>query len=164
MNLTKVEVAMLEDLIERIVNISGFAIKLTEYLQWLKYSKEQFNEEYELLNVFKIISGKLAMAEFKEVEDMIENILYKNKYNTYAYEYLIYGGFVKSQNDGDIHNISPKQVAELYGVEDKCCKLVYGFKDTMGINKKNYISLAPREDGDYNLYHRIEEWEKENGK
>ncbi len=67
-------------------------------------------------------------------------------------KYLVYPGEVNSQNDGDIHFISFKQLVQLYGVNPRECI------DATKISKKalsglepTCTKLFPRYNGDYKI-------------
>lgn len=69
-------------------------------------------------------------------------------------KYIIYPGYVRSENDKEPHFISASQLIQLYNVNPNECMLHgRGGINVRGINRKdlkNLISLYPRRDGNYN--------------
>ena len=68
--------------------------------------------------------------------------------------YVLLPGYITSKSDGQVHYINPLQLARLYGVNIKECRIVY--RDSV-ISMRSYnktdddIELYPRYDGDYRL-------------
>jgi len=75
-------------------------------------------------------------------------------------KYLVYGGYVVSQRDDEVHYVSPIQVAGLYGVDREKCIIVNSDRD-LGIERGNFIELCPQKDGNYNLEERLKEGSEE---
>lgn len=69
-------------------------------------------------------------------------------------KYIVYGGYVPSKSDKDLHYISAKKVAELYGISPRECLMIDNYnKDekTRGLIIGDRIELYPRFDGSYKL-------------
>lgn len=71
-------------------------------------------------------------------------------------KYILYGGEVRSQNDGDIHFISAQKLMKLYNLNPKDCVLINNDIDRKtklaGLNLNGvHMVLHPRYDGNYNL-------------
>lgn len=64
--------------------------------------------------------------------------------------YVLYPGRVRSKNDGELHYISAKMLARLYGVALEEC---YVFRPGPGQEglPEGLIHLSPQYDGDYTL-------------
>lgn len=64
--------------------------------------------------------------------------------------YLVIGGKVFSK-DREIHYVSPRQLADLYGVPLNECLLAESNGDSklMGLDGSRFIILRPRNDGRY---------------
>jgi hypothetical protein len=68
--------------------------------------------------------------------------------------FVLFPGEVRSKTDGDIHYITAPELARLYGVDYKKCKVVYrdkessirGYRPQMGD-----VALLPKSNGDYSL-------------
>lgn len=64
--------------------------------------------------------------------------------------YVLCPGEVMSKNDGQVHFVSARRLADLYGVDYRKCKVSRpnepGYRDQPGD-----IFLHPRYDGDYSL-------------
>ena len=68
--------------------------------------------------------------------------------------YVLFPGEMKSKADGDMHYISAPELARLYGVDYRKCKVVYQDSESSvrGYRKcPNDIELYPRYSGDYSL-------------
>lgn len=68
--------------------------------------------------------------------------------------YVLFPGEVVSETDGDIHYITAPELARLYGVDYKKCKVVY--HDRVGSIRQyrlqpGEVALHPRSSGDYSL-------------
>ena len=64
-------------------------------------------------------------------------------------KYLLVPGYIKSNNDGDHHYISPVKLKNLYNVPINEC-LIYSERMRIAI-PEGLIELHPRADGDYTL-------------
>ncbi len=64
---------------------------------------------------------------------------------------IIKDGYIRSENDNDLHFINSKDLMQLYGLNPNQCRF-----DTRSVNY-NWIELGPKEDGNYNLAHEISE-------
>lgn len=82
------------------------------------------------------------------------------------YDYICYGGYVKSQSDGQVHYVTAKRVAQLYRLPYNKCLLIderttIRFATGRSAGKtsmlRNAIKLSPRLDGDYDIKKRIAE-------
>lgn len=73
-------------------------------------------------------------------------------------KYHVFGGEVVSQNDGDIHHIGPRRVAELYRVHPNDCRF---FDDPFDRTYRGFwdesqaIDLYPDPSGKYDLSERL---------
>lgn len=75
--------------------------------------------------------------------------------------YLLCPGPVASRNDGDVHHVSPAQIANLYGVSPQDCLVLpperpgkpCGLRRWVleAVERGDLIALHPRFDGDYRL-------------
>lgn len=68
-------------------------------------------------------------------------------------KYLLIGGYIRSRSDSNIHYVSARKLLELYRLDKTECELIdipdpYRLK---GLDLSEYITLHPREDGDYRL-------------
>lgn len=64
--------------------------------------------------------------------------------------YVLFPGSVVSETDGQLHHITAPQLARLYGVDYKKCKVVC--PNTRGYRKqKDDVELRPSFNGDYSL-------------
>lgn len=63
-------------------------------------------------------------------------------------------GTIMSQNDGDIHYIGANQLASLYGLDIKKCKVI-GHQEASSFKSKGYLILYPQYDGDYDFLGKI---------
>ena len=73
-------------------------------------------------------------------------------------KYLLVGGLVVSQSDGDAHYVSAHRLQRLYGLRSKQCVLADGDLAASLIQKArpDIITLRPRTNGDYTLEARDE--------
>ena len=62
-------------------------------------------------------------------------------------------GYVVSSRDGDVHFISAKKLARLYGVDcNKCIVIPYGKPKPLGYKlRADDLYLYPEDDGDYHI-------------
>jgi len=73
-------------------------------------------------------------------------------------KYHVFGGEVISRNDGDIHYVSPRRVAELYGVSPNECRF---FNDPIERTYRGFwdeseaVDLYPDASGEYDLSKRL---------
>ena len=67
--------------------------------------------------------------------------------------YFCYGGHIISQNDGDRHFVTARQVAELYGlnIRQQNVKLITQRAQEADANLENVVKLYPKSNGDYTL-------------
>lgn len=61
-------------------------------------------------------------------------------------KYVLYSGYVTSINDGQEHFVPAHKLVELYGLNRKDCILDTKPDKLYGLD---YITLGPRENGDY---------------
>lgn len=68
-------------------------------------------------------------------------------------KYLLIGGAVESQHDGQLHYISPLALLKLYNLKKRDCFLASSNSDDRlrGLDLKEFIVLRPRFDGNYTL-------------
>lgn len=71
-------------------------------------------------------------------------------------KYFIYPGRTRSRSDGDIHEISAKQLIDLYGVNPAECKIIRKEEDERGYDAYKITRLRPRMDGNYSLLKKYE--------
>ena len=65
-------------------------------------------------------------------------------------KYIVYGGYVKSKNDGQIHYIDSLTVCRLYKVSPAEC--IFPDREIEASREHGkYKELYPRSDGEYNL-------------
>jgi hypothetical protein len=63
---------------------------------------------------------------------------------------FLHPGWIKSKNDGQMHNITAPKLAKLYGVNIHKCIVVKHSDEKMGIDDRNGDThLYPRDDGEY---------------
>ena len=80
--------------------------------------------------------------------------LLNKKWGDWLKKYICYGGYVLSKKDKDMHYISAKRIAELYGVSPRDCLMIDDYnreEKTRGLNVSDRIELYPRYDGNYKL-------------
>lgn len=68
------------------------------------------------------------------------------------FKYLLMPGWVPSKNDGDRHYISSQQLAKLYGVDPRECRVydsAWPYEKIMETWLSSLIVLRPQYDGDY---------------
>lgn len=70
-------------------------------------------------------------------------------------KYAVYSGHVISRSDGERHYIPAHRVAELYNVNPKECMFLRQVDGRPRGMVQGLISLRPRNDGDYDLPHRL---------
>ena len=109
---------------------NNFLMQCEAYINLFNITKRKYKFE----NLIKIVQSKMLLDEYEETLDMINKFLKEN----HSIKYIVYGGVVKSINDGELHSVSPQRLIELY-------KLGFDF----GIY--NPIVIKPRSDGNYNL-------------
>ncbi len=63
-------------------------------------------------------------------------------------KYLVFPGYVTSQNDGQSHYVSATDLMQLYGVDPKKCRINPPRITNLGAR---LIELRPRADGKYSL-------------
>lgn len=66
--------------------------------------------------------------------------------------YVLHSGLVKSKNDGQIHSVSARRLASLYGVRwDQCVE--YRCEEQVAALGENHhlVHLFPKYSGDYTL-------------
>lgn len=72
--------------------------------------------------------------------------------------YVLFPGEVCSKSDGNVHYITAPELARLYGVQYRYCKVVYRDRESSVrgyIKQQNDIELYPREDGEYSLLKQL---------
>lgn len=76
------------------------------------------------------------------------------------FDYICYGGYVRSQSDGQTHYVTAKRVAQLYKLPYQKC-LMIDERTTVRFARRGGLSAAlklyPRNDGDYDIKKRIKE-------
>lgn len=68
--------------------------------------------------------------------------------------YILFPGKIRSKTDGDVHYITAPELARLYGVDYRKCKVVYMDKESSFRSYRkqpNDIELHPRSGGNYQL-------------
>jgi len=65
-------------------------------------------------------------------------------------KYIAFGGYVRSQNDGDVHYVTARQLVGLYNVKLSECILASNVRRLSQYEQK-LIPLHPSSKGDYNL-------------
>lgn len=69
--------------------------------------------------------------------------------------YVLFPGEVRSKTDGDIHYITAPELARLYGVDYRKCKVVYRDKESSIRGwyrpQPDDVALYPKSNGDYSL-------------
>jgi len=76
----------------------------------------------------------------------------KKKIEVIKKKYLIFGGYIHSKNDGDLHFISGDRLRQLYNINKEDCIIVNNEEDKMkikGIKRYEFIELYPKFDGKY---------------
>jgi hypothetical protein len=63
--------------------------------------------------------------------------------------YILCPGYVRSKNDGQIHYVGAKKLADLYRVNFRDCRVLR--EDRLSTVPPDGIYLHPRYDGDYAL-------------
>ena len=113
------------------------------------FFKDDIQSKEDFKNLIKIVQSKMLLDEYEETLDMINKFLKEN----HSIKYIVYGGVVKSINDGELHSVSPQRLIELYKLNPKDCKIVRSEKDLLGFDFGIYnpIVIKPRSDGNYNL-------------
>lgn len=68
-------------------------------------------------------------------------------------KYLVIGGFIRSNTDGQQHYISPQRLMDLYKVNPQDCVLAENNESftLRGLDRSKFIVLRPRFDGNYGL-------------
>lgn len=124
---------------------NNFLMQCEAYINLFNTTKRKYKFE----NLIKIVQSKMLLDEYEETLDMINKFLKEN----HSIKYIVYGGVVKSINDGELHSVSPQKLIELYKLNPKDCKIVRSEKDLLGFDFGIYnpIVIKPRSDGNYNL-------------
>ena len=80
------------------------------------------------------------------------------------YDYICYGGYVRSTSDGQTHYVPARRVAQLYRLPYQKCLMIderstIRFARSAGKTSalQNAIKLSPRQDGDYDIKKRVAE-------
>ena len=65
--------------------------------------------------------------------------------------YVVFGGIVKSQEDGQLHVIRARQLCYLYGLDPEEHVLIDNHEDSYRTDISGLPVLTTRDDGDYSL-------------
>ena len=68
--------------------------------------------------------------------------------------YVLHPGEISSKTDGDIHHITAPELARLYGIDYKKCRVIYDSdpeKNRGYTNNPEHVHLWPTYSGDYTL-------------
>lgn len=68
--------------------------------------------------------------------------------------YILYPGCITSKNDGDLHYIGARQLADLYGIDFSKCTIVRSSTNGF-VDRKNDIHLHPKHNGNYDMLRNI---------
>jgi hypothetical protein len=65
--------------------------------------------------------------------------------------YLVIGGTVLSRHDGDRHQVGPRELCRLYGIDPSEAILLDSDDDPRGrgLRHEDFVVLRPRYEGDY---------------
>lgn len=70
---------------------------------------------------------------------------------------VVHGGYVQSNNDCQIHYITPRQLCNLYGLNINASNIIIvedyrPTKVSHSAFRRGYIHIYPRQDGKYSLF------------
>lgn len=156
--MTRIELSILKTLKNylemKTINLDNLKLICNEYINWLKWSKDNLDKDYKLYNLLKIILYNLDNNEIQKVENIINETIF----NLDNYIFIIFGDYVISKNDNERHAVIPQDVEKLYNLKHYKNKIIVNNSMKLkGLTEENkmLIKLNPRNDGNYNLYERI---------